>query len=149
MEGTERVNEDILRLEVSMEYFLGVNECDSIENLFDDYFHFLLIDFIVLAGDELLEVLLVVVEHYFQHLLLRFVDHLQEGYDIGVILEGLQQGDLSESAGGNTLFLALEFDVFDCDWLVVFVEGLVDSSEGTLADLAYLLVSLHLPLNSK
>lgn len=132
-----------------MEYFLGVDECDSVEDLLDDCFHLLLINFVVLAGDELLQVLLVVVEHYFQHLLLGLVDDLEEGYDIGVILEGLQQGDLSEGTRGDTLLLALEFDVFDCDGLIVFVEGLIDSPEGTLADLAYLLVSLHLPLNSK
>lgn len=132
-----------------MEYFLGVDECDSVEDLLDDCFHLLLINFVVLAGDELLQVLLIVVEHYFQHLLLGLVDDLEEGYDIGVILEGLQQGDLSESTRGDAFLLALEFDVFDCDGLIVFVEGLIDSPEGTLADLAYLLVSLHLPLNSK
>jgi len=132
-----------------MEYFLGVDEGYSVEYLLDDCFHLFLIDFVVLAGDELLEVLLVVVEHYFQHLLLGLVDHLEEGNDVGVVLEGLQQGDLAESARGDALLLALELDVFDCDRLVVFVERLVDSPEGALADLAYLLVSLHLPLNSK
>ena len=132
-----------------MEYFLGVDEGYSVEYLLDDCFHLFLIDFVVLAGDELLEVLLVVVEHYFQHLLLGLVDHLQEGNDVGVVLEGLQQGDLAEGARGDSLLLALELDVFHCDGLVVFVERLVDSPEGTLADLAYLLVSLHLPLNSK
>lgn len=132
-----------------MEYFLGVDEGYSVEDLLDDCFHLFLIDFVVLAGDELLEVLLVVVEHYFQHLLLGLVDHLEEGNDVGVVLEGLQQGDLAEGARRDSLLLALELDVFDCDGLVVFVERLVDSPEGALADLAYLLVSLHLPLNSK
>lgn len=66
-----------------------------------------------------------------------------------MVLEGLQQGDLAESARGDALLLALELYVFHCDGLVVFVERLVDSPEGALADLAYLLVSLHLPLNSK
>lgn len=132
-----------------MEYFLGVDEGYSVEDLLDDCFHLFLIDFVVLAGDELLEVLLVVVEHYFQHLLLGLVDHLEEGHDVGVVLEGLQQGDLAERARGDALLLALELDVFDCDRLVVFIERLVDSPEGALADLAYLLVSLHLPLNSK
>lgn len=126
-----------------------MDEGNAIEYLLDDYLDLFLIDLVVLAGDELLEVLLVVVEHYLQHLLLGLVDHLEKGHDVGVVLEGFQQRNLSQRAGWDTLLLALEFDVFHCHWFVVLVKGLVDSPEGSLPDLAYLLVSLHLPLNSK
>lgn len=132
-----------------MEHFLGVDEGDSVEDLLDHYSNLLLIDLVVLAGDELLEVLLVVVEHYFEQLLLRLVDDLQQRHDIRVILQSLQQRDLSQRARRNTLLLALEFYVFHSDGLVVLVDRLVDSPESPLSDLADFLVSLHLPLNSK
>lgn len=132
-----------------MEYLLGVDEGNPIEYLLDDYFDLFFVDFVVLAGDELLEVLLVVVEHYLEHLLLGLIDDVKQGDDVGVVLQGFEEGDLSQCAGGDALLFALEFYVFHCNRLVVFVEGLVDSSESALADLAYLLVSLHLPLNSK
>jgi hypothetical protein len=66
-----------------------------------------------------------------------------------VILQSLQQRDLSQRARRNALLLALEFYVFHSDGLVVLVDRLVDSPESPLADLADFLVSLHLPLNSK
>ena len=132
-----------------MEHFLGVDEGDSVEDLLDHYSNLLLIDLVVLAGDELLEVLLVVVEHYFEQLLLRLVDDLQQRHDIRMILQSLQQRDLSQRARRNALLLALEFYVFHSDGLVVLVDRLVDSPKSPLADLADFLVSLHLPLNSK
>lgn len=48
-----------------------------VQYLLDDYFNPFLVDFVILARDELLQILLVVIKDYLQGLLLRLVEYLE------------------------------------------------------------------------
>lgn len=48
------IDEYVLRFEIAMEDPFGVDVCDSVDDLFNDYLDPLLVDFVVLTGDELL-----------------------------------------------------------------------------------------------
>ena len=60
-----------------MQDALGVDIRNPIDDLLDDDLNPLLIDLVLLVGDELLQVLLVVVKHDLQGLLLRLVEDLE------------------------------------------------------------------------
>lgn len=60
-----------------MQYAFGVDIGDSVDDLLDDNFDAFLIGFVLFAGDEFLEVLLVVVEDDLQGLLFGFVENLE------------------------------------------------------------------------
>lgn len=48
-----------------------------VQYLLDDYFNPFLVDFVILARDELLQILLVVIKDYLQGLLLGLVEYLE------------------------------------------------------------------------
>lgn len=114
-----------------------------VQYLLDDYFNPFLVDFVILARDELLQILLVVIKDYLQGLLLRLVEYLQQGDDVWMIFEGFEEGDLSKGTWWYPFLLVLEFDVFDCYCFVVLVKGLVDTTKGAFADLADLSVGVN------
>lgn len=59
--------------------------------------------------------------------------------------ESLEEGDLSDRSGGESLVLMVQSDFLDCDDVVCeFVPCLVDHSVGAFSNLAYTLVALHL-----
>ena len=60
-----------------MQDALGVDIRNPIDDLLDDDLNPLLIDLVLLVGDELLQVLLVVVKHDLQGLLLGLVEDLE------------------------------------------------------------------------
>ena len=128
------IDENILRFEIAVQDPFGVDVCHSTEDLFEDDLDLFLLDFVILVGEEFLEVVVVVVEYYFEQLLLGLVDDLVERDYVGVLLESLQERDLSERTGGNSLLLSFEFDVLDGDQFVILIHGLVDFSEGSLSD---------------
>jgi hypothetical protein len=121
----------------------GVDICHSVDDLLDDHLDPFLIGLVLLAGDKFFQVLLVVIENDLQGLFLGLVENLQEGYDIGMVLERLEEGDFAEGTGGDALLLVVELDVLDCDGAVVLVDCLVDPPEGALPDLADLPVRLN------
>ncbi len=126
-----------------MQDAFGVDVGHSVDDLLYDHFDAFLVGLVLLAGDELLQVLLVVVEDDLQRLLLRLVEDLEEGYDVGVVLEGLEEGDFAEGTRGDALLLVVELDVLHCHSAVVLVDCLVDPSEGALSDLADFSVGLN------
>ena len=63
--------------EVSVEYAFGVYVCDSVDDLLDDNFDAFFIGFVLFAGDEFLEVLLIVVEDDLEGLFFGFVEDLE------------------------------------------------------------------------
>lgn len=126
-----------------MEDAAGVDVGDAVEDLLDDRLHLFLVGLVVLAGDELLEVLLVVVEDDLEGLLLGLVEDLEEGDDVGVVLEGLEEGDFAEGGGGDAFLLVFELDVLHGHGAVVAVHCLVHPSERALPDLADLSVALN------
>lgn len=117
-----------------MENSFGVNVCNSVQNLFDYDFDLFFIDFVIFTSQKLLEVIVVEIEYYFEQLLLRFVYHLVERYNVGMFFEGLQQGNLSEGTGRDSLFLSFEFDVLDGHKFIIFIHCFVDLSEGSFPD---------------
>lgn len=137
------VDEDVLGLEVAVENSFGVDVGHSVEDLLEDDFDLVLLYLVVLMGDVLLEVEVVEVEDYLEHLLLGLVHHIDQGHDVGVLLEGLEEGDLSECTGGDALLLPLELDVLDGHHLVVPVDCLVHLPEGPLPDHAQLRKSIN------
>lgn len=60
-----------------MQYAFGVDIGDSVDDLLDDNFDAFFIGLVLFAGDEFLEVLLVVVEDDLQGLLFGFVEDLE------------------------------------------------------------------------
>ena len=129
-----------------MQYPFGVDIGYSVEYFLDDNFDLFLIDFIIFASDILFEVKIIEVKYYFEQLFFRFVEHINQRYDVGVLLERLEQRDLSECAGWYSFFFALEFDVLDCNKFIVFVDGFVDFAERPFsdgADLLKLLMRFH------
>ena len=66
-----------MRFEVAVQDALGVDIGNPIDDLLDDDLNPLLIDLVLLVGDELLQVLLVVVKHDLQGLLLGLVEDLE------------------------------------------------------------------------
>ena len=60
-----------------------------------------------------------------------------------MLFEGFQEGDLAECARGDTLLLAVEFDVLDGHRVVVLVDCLEHATEGALADLTDFSVGLN------
>jgi hypothetical protein len=67
-------------------------------------------------------------------LLFGLVENIDERYDVGVFFEGLEERDLPESTGGDSLLLPLELDVLDGHQFIVLVDCLEDFSESALPD---------------
>lgn len=81
------VNKNILRFKISMQYSFRMNICYSVKYLFEDYFNLFLIDFIVLACNKFFKVEVIVVKYDFKHLFFRFVEDIQEGYNVDMFFE--------------------------------------------------------------
>lgn len=60
-----------------MQDAFGVDICNPIDDLLDDDLDPFLVDLVILACYEFLQILLVVIEDYLQGLLLRFVEDLE------------------------------------------------------------------------
>ena len=73
-----------------MQYPFGVDIGYSVEYFLDDNFDPFLIDFIIFASDILFEVKIIEVKYYFEQLFFRFVEHINQRYDVGVLLERLE-----------------------------------------------------------
>lgn len=74
---TCRIHQNILWFEISMQDAFWVDIGHPVQYLLDDYFNPFLVDFVILARDELLQILLVVIKDYLQGLLLRLVEYLE------------------------------------------------------------------------
>ena len=133
LENSFLVDEEVLGLEVSMKDFVLVALGDSVEQLveigFDLVFHQQALGLV----EKLLEVLVEEFEHKGE--LLVGVEHINQPDNIWM-LQLFQEGDLSDSGGGDTFILGLESNGLECvDFSGVDISGLVDHSIGSLAHL--------------
>ena len=90
------IDKNILRFEVTMQNSSRVDIGYSIEYLLQDHLNLLLIDFVILTCDVFFEVEIIIIEHYLQQLLFRFVHNVDKGDDVGVFFERFEEGYLSE-----------------------------------------------------
>lgn len=118
----------------------------SVEYFLDDDFDLFFINFIIFASDILFEVIIIEVKYYFEQLFFGLVEHINEGYDVGVFFECLEERYLSKCTRWYSLFFTLEFYVLNCDKFIVFVNSFVDFSKCTFTDgtdLLKLLMCFH------
>jgi len=129
-----------------MQHSFGVEEGNPIEYLLQYDFYLLLIYLVLFVCYEFLEIIVIVIEDDLQQLFFGLVLHVYQRYNVRMLLECFEDGDLSEGAGRDALFFAFKFDVFDCDVFVIFVNCFENFAEGSLAyrtNLLKLLMFFH------
>lgn len=109
---------------------------DPVEYFFYYCLDFLFVDLVIFAHHVLFEVEIVIVEDYFQNLLIGFVANLEKRNNIGMAFQRFQKRYFSERSRGDSLLFVFELDVLNRDKVVVFVDGFENSSESSLPDLA-------------
>lgn len=88
------VDQYVLRFEIAMQYAFGVDIGHPVQYLLDYRFYFLLIYLVLLAGYVLLQVEVEVIKNDFQLPFFGFVDHVDERYNVGMLLESFEECDL-------------------------------------------------------
>lgn len=81
------VNQNVLRFKVSMKYPFRMDVSNSIQYLLQDNFDLLLVYLVIFAVYVLLEIVIVIIEHYFEQLIFGFVQDVDEWHDVGVLFE--------------------------------------------------------------
>ena len=105
---------------------------------------------VVLASNELFEVLLVVIERQTKLLIGRAVAHTKKGRDSGMTFNLFKNGDLPKCTRRDALFPGLELNILYSHWLlqlpVKFFEDAPESSFAQFADVGIVLGVNHLKI---
>lgn len=136
--GSVVANEQVLRLEIAMEYTVRVEEDEGLANLIKERLGLFGRQGSTLLLHVLLEVVLEVFEHQVE--LVLGEQHLLKFDNVGMP-QILQQADFADSSGRDTIIFLFESDFLNSDQLVrLLVDCLIHDTVGTLTELLETLV---------